>query len=382
MVSTTSLGILLISMGLFGLRSFFKGVWHALFSLLGLISAYLVSFLVGPAVFKAYAPGDPASLLIFGGGMMGLFIGVSFFVSNLPMWVFPKLKEVSLHHRIMGAAVGCLAGAFCGLIFIWLYGVLQAMTPSEEGPADPVLQSDFLAKSSSKMVSSAVRAGISAATDDPYTASATTAMVTKPHVMQKAMEELSSKPLLQEFWKDGESQFLMAEGDVDGLLKATSFRRLMEEPAVKTFIEESKPEDASQAQAERYMAEQMSFVWRRMRTLRTDPRVIEILEDKEVRDLVDKQNPVALLGNKKVQELITIVMEPVESGEVELSIKPHEMSLSVGENTIESASKEQATTAIKKTILYRWVDDTGRTRYTDEKSTPEDKKASAKKIEY
>ncbi len=378
MVSSTSLGILLVSMGLFGLRSFFKGAWHAAFSILGLISAYAVSFLVGPAAFKAYGPGDPASLLIFGAGMMALFIGVSFLVSNLPMWVFPKLKEVSLHHRIIGALLGCVAGAFLGLIVIWLYGVLQAMTASGEGALVQRVERDFLAKSSAKMVSSAVRAGMSAATDDPYAASATTAMVTKPHVMQKAMEELSSKPLLQEFWKDGESQFLMAEGDIDGLLKAKAFRNLMEEPAVNTLINESKPENASEQQAERYMAEQMSFVWRRMRTLRTDPRVIEILEDKEVRDLVDQQNPVALLGNKKVQELVTIVMEPVESGEVELSIQTQVMPTASDENQIQHAVAEPP----KKTILYRWVDDSGRTRYTDEKTTPEDKKASAKKIEY
>ena len=382
MVSSTSLGILLVSMGFFGVRSFFKGAWHALFSLLGLVSAYIVSFFVGPAAFKAYSPNDPASLLMFGGGMMALFIAVSFLVSNAPLWAFPKLREVSLQQRIIGGALGCVAGVFCGLVVIWLYGVLHAMAASEEASEASLLQNDILVRSSSKMVSGAVRAGISAATDDPYTASATTAMVTKPHIMQKAMDELSSKPLLQEFWQDGESQFSMAEGDVDGLIKATSFRRLMEEPAVKTLIEESKPEDASREQAERYMAGQMSFVWRRMRTLRTDPRVIAILEDKEVRGLVDKQNPVALIGNEKVQELISIVMEPVENGEVALSFEA--LSESDHANEESSLNNEGASQALapEKTVLYRWVDDTGRTRYTDENNTPEDKKASAKKIAY
>lgn len=369
MISTTNGVILSACIAIFALRSYKKGVWKVVLGFAGFACAYVVSYIATPYLGALALPKGPSGIGIFILAMIAIFVVVSSLVANVPMYMYPALRQVSLFQRVMGAVLGSLTGVFCAIILIWMVGAVSAamglksegLKPEEAESA--AHQPDVLSQLSTRIVSTLVHSGVSLLEKDQFKASATAAFVSAPHVFTEAFANISQSSELQDFWADGKSQFFMGEADVDQLLQQPAFIALVQSPGIRSVLSESTPKDLSVEDTERYFAMQMSFVWRRMRDLRSDARVVAILEDDEVKQLIDKKNPVALLANKKIQSLMAIVMEV-----------PLEEALPPTHVEIVKALPP------KKQVIYKWRDDGGKMRYTDLDNTPENKRSRAEKI--
>ncbi len=318
-------------------------------------------------------------IIIFVVAMIVIFIATSTVVTSLPPIIFPFLKDVSHKHRLGGAVLGGLTGVFCAMIVIWLVGVVVAMVGMQKTSGAPV-KKDLLSEASSRLVSSAVRSGIQVVEKDKFKASATAAFISAPHKFTEAFAAVSRAPELRGFWEDGKAQFLMAEGRVDQLLADPSFRRLVSSAPMQEVLTQATPKDSTPQDAERYFATQMSYVWRRMRDLRGDKRVVAILEDAEVKKLISEQNPATLLANEKIQALVKIVMEkPIEESR-EQTAKRSGSDVSAAPAEAAAPNVEYVTVPDEKRVVYKWRDDKGTMRYTDAENTPEDKRRSAQRI--
>lgn len=330
----------------------------------GFACAYLVSFIVTSFVGEMALAHGVNGIVAFLVAMVAVFFVVSSLVSSVPMYMYPSLNDVSTSQRLMGSALGSVTGVFVAIILIWLISAMSsAIGMKPKGEEDLPVVPGFLSQASTKIVSALVHAGVSLVEKDEYKASATAAFIAAPHVFSQAFAEISKSPELKDFWADGKSQFLMGEGDVDLLMEEPAFRAFANSSGLQKLLLSGKPKDVSAEDAERYLATQMSFVWRRMRDLRGDERVAEILADTEVKDLIAKQNPMLLLSNKKIQSLIGIVME-TPLGE---SIDPPNIEI------------VKAPPPVKR-VIYKWRADSGEMRYTDLKNTPKDKRGLAEKI--
>lgn len=371
MVSSTNIIILASCVAIFAYRAFRKGLWAAALGLLGFIAAYAVSFMLGPFLGEKFATQGLQGVLIFAVAMVVIFIATSTVVTAIPPILFPFMNDVSRKHRVGGAFLGALTGLFCAMIVIWLVGVAAAMLGKQKAGDAPV-KNDLLSEASSRLVSSAVRSGIQVMEKDKFKASATAAFISAPHEFTEAFAAVAQAPELRGFWEDGKAQFLMSEGHVDQLLVDPSFRRLVSSAAMQQVLTRATPQDSSPQEVERYFATQVSYVWRRMRDLRGDKRVVSILEDAEVKKLIAEQNPAALLANEKIQSLVKIVME-----------KPMKQSASkASAASVEAAAPnvEYVTVPEERRVVYKWRDDSGTMRYTDAENTPEDKRHSAERI--
>ncbi len=364
MFSTTNVLILLACIAFFAYRAYKRGVWKGLLGLLGLATAYLVSLLLAPTLGKLVPDNGVNGVIAFVGASIAIFFVVSAMVSTVPTFIFPALQNVTLKHRLMGACLGAVTGMLFAVLAIWMVGVMSA-TLGLKNKSGAVEKRDALSDISSRIVSKALHTGINAIEKDPYKASATAAFFSAPHVFSQSFASLSKSPELKTFWADGKAQFLMAEADIDQLMEYPVFTALVKAPAMQNVLQEGKPKDVSITEAERYFATQMSYVWRRMRDLRSDQRVVKILEDAEVKALIAKQNPAALLANPKVQALIEIVTEtPLEE-----SITPRHVE------TVKVKALPEA-----PRVIYKWLDLNGKMRYTDYDHTPESERATAEKI--
>ncbi len=364
MFSTTNVLILLACISFFAYRAYKRGVWKGLLGLLGLASAYLVSLLLAPTLGKLVPDNGVNGVIAFVGASIVIFFVVSALVSTVPMFMFPALQNVTLKHRLLGACLGAMTGMLFAVLAIWMVSVMSA-TLGIKNKAAGIEKPDVLGEISSRVVSKALHTGINAIEKDPYKASATAAFFSAPHVFSQSFAQLSQSSELKTFWEDGKAQFLMAEADIDQLMTYPAFRALVKAPAMQNMLQESKPKDVLLTEAERYFATQMSYVWRRMRDLRSDQRVVKILEDPEVKALVAKQNPAALLANPKIQALIDIVTEtPLEE-----SITPTHVE------TVRVKALPEA-----PRVIYKWLDLNGNMRYTDYDHTPESERATAEKI--
>lgn len=371
MVSSSNMIILASCVLIFALRAYRKGLWAAGLGLLGFILAYVVSFQLGPILGAHFSNQGLQGILTFLVVMTVVFIATTTVVTSLPPMLFPFMNEVSSKHRWGGAVLGALTGLFCAMIVIWLGGVASAMLGKSPSAVNGTR--DVLSEASSRLVSSAVHSGIAAVEEDKFKASATAAFITAPHKFTEAFMAIAKAPELRGFWEDGNAQFLMAEGRVDALLTEPSFTRLVSTGAMQQVLTQATPKDSTPDEAKRYFATQMSYVWRRMRDLRGDQRVVAILEDPEVKKLIADQNPAALLANEKVQALVKIVMEkPIED--------VRKVSDVASAESAAAPNVEYVSTPVEKRVIYKWRDENGNMRYTDADNTPADKKDSAERI--
>ncbi|MFL0811586.1 MAG: CvpA family protein [Agarilytica sp.] len=368
MLSSINAAILLICIGFFSWRSYKKGLWKALLGLAGFIGAYLIGFIAAPQLGYLVSEQGIKGIAYFMGAMLAIFIVSSTVISSVPPLIFPKLREVTFNQKIGGAALGALTGVVFAVLLIWFVGVAGSMLNPK---ADVKSAPDVLSQMSSKVVSKAISSGIAVLEKDRYRASATSAFLSAPQTFTQSFQTLSESKKLRSFWQDGRAQFYMGQGDIEQLMREPAFTQLVNDPAMQQILQDAKPKDSSSEQAKEYFAKQVSFVWRRMRTLRSDPRAVEILEDPDVKKLVRQQNPMSMLTNEKIQSLIAIVLE-----------QPLEENMTAAQATLEEFSEQvdQAQKKVEKQVIYKWLDEEGDLQYTDLESTPEYLRESAEKI--
>ncbi len=291
-----------------------------------------------------------------------------FLVSVLPGLFFPRIKEVSQVQQVGGAVLGLITGTFLAIILIWVSTFVRSALEPELGMEKP----DVLTQFSTGVISSAAETGMNVLDTDKRKAHVTSVLLSQPETVSATFSELSRSDDLQDLWLDGEFQFLMAEQDINAMMDHPKFKAITEKPAVKKLIELSRPVDVPEENTEHYLASKMSFLWRRMRTLRSDERVVAILEDPEFKALLEKQNPLALITSRKAQSLMDIVLEeaPNEANTTEIN---------TSETPLPKPSKQ-----VKKqeSAVYKWQDAQGNIRYTDFENTPQDKIQSAEKISH
>lgn len=378
MVSSTNIIILLGCVVLFAVRSYKKGIWQGVLSLAGLLCAYGVCFLLAPQLGGLVKTGGLSGAVAVVIAMVVVFFVTTTLVAYVPTLIFPSIRQVKRKHQYLGAAFGIVTGAIFGILMIWLTSLVTAALGGGGGAENPAT-AGILGRASSQLVAGAVRSGMRMVEDDAFKANAAAALLSSPQTFTASFAQLSKSPELQNFWHDGETQFYMAEGEVEKIVSHGKFRALMALPAMREMLEQSRPRDITPAAAETYLASQMSFVYRRMRALRTDARVVAILDDPEVRALAQKQNPVALLTNKKIQALVAIVMEEGEPGWQTTRSEAMPTASAVPPRELEAAEEGPA---LAPRIIYRWQDDNGKTRYTDPENTPDSKIHSAEIIAY
>lgn len=372
MFSLTHLIILAGCVLIFAMRAYKKGIWLAAIGLIGFICAYTASTLATAPLIELTKDKGLQGMLALIVSLIAIFFVVSAFVSYVPTIYFPSLKKATSKQRALGMLFGASMGAIVAIGLIWLVGLLSAFSSNQQPQHS---EPDLLGKFSSRIVAFIVRTGMSFSDTDEFKKNMVAAAISEPKAFSSAIKEVSTTDELKSFWRNADAQELMTQGDVDGLMNDESFIALIEQPAMKRILAKTLPKGLPVQDNQRYIASQMSFFWQRMDSLRTDERVIDILNDPEVKVLVEKQNTAALLTNKKIQSLISIVMEEDKKN----SIDGHKSTSDTSSKSSIQQTAQQSTDTEVKTI-YKWRDENGKTRYTDWSHTPEDKRATAEKI--
>ncbi|WP_086933554.1 CvpA family protein [Agarilytica rhodophyticola] len=373
MFSSTHLIILAGCVFIFALRAYNKGIWLSIIGFVGFVCAYIASAIATAPLVELTKDKGLEGIIAMLVTLIALFFTVSALISYVAILIFPSLKKATSKQRLLGAVLGATTGAIIAVGLIWLISVLSAFSSSDK---TKYAESDPLGKFSSMFVAELVRAGMNFSSDDEFRTNIVATAISEPQEFSAAIKEVSSTQELKSFWRDQGTQQLMMHNNIDELIDNPNFLALVEQPAMKRILEKSLPKDAAPRDNHRYVASQMSFVWRRMDTLRSDERVIEILNDAEVMALVEKQNTVALLANKKVQTLITIVMEEGGPSSPDGANSAH----TVASEPIEPVPLGQSVLEHKTKVIYKWQDEKGNTRYTDWSNTPQDKRETAQKV--
>jgi len=363
--------VLLACIALYAWKGYRSGLWQVGFNALGMLAAYLLCYLFVPKIYPWAS--DIGGIPAFIGAMLVCFFVLSLLLSKLPLLLARRFLSLSSERRYFGACVGAACGVFVGLLGVWLVTFLSSVVAlrQPEIARAPVAAPALVETLATRMVGGIVEMGLNASGQEEITVGVSAALVRKPRLMTRSFADVAKAPELKSLWLDPDAQGAMAEGDVQGLMVLDSFQSLVALPGMQVLMSEVLPSSGTGLESTEKLAGDMSFVWRRMRALRSDARVVAILEDEEVKGLIEKQNPLHLLANDKVKTLIDIVMEDRADGVAQASLPVDTHADGGRPLPPEGAS-----------VVYKWRDSNGKVRYTDYDNTPVGARDTAEKIEY
>jgi hypothetical protein len=375
----------------FAYRAYKKGIWRTLLGIIGLVLTYIVCFFVGMPFVSILESVGINTFIALPLGLLLLFFIVSFIFTNVPVLFFPSLKIASSGEKLAGAFAGGLVGIVIGLFLIWAISTANALitlkhtsqqthqTTQTETQKKP----DILAAVAAALVDKAVNSAISTINDDTNSTDLASAFIEAPSELTTAFQGIAKAQELKLFWQDNDTNIKMANDDIQGLLKEPAFQQLAELPSMQSMLQHvNKSDEDKSTDPQIFLAEKLTYVWKRMRYTRSDPRIVDILNNEEFKKSINQQNPVTLLMNPQAQELAKIIMENNDMQDFDFIADLQDHGPGQPISTQPDINKERKPAKPKKVykpvVVYRWKDDNGKTQYTTLEHIPEHKRDSAK----
>ncbi|MBU2986389.1 CvpA family protein [Saccharophagus degradans] len=366
----------------FALRGYLQGIWVTLLGLFGFAVAYGASLLcakdAGVAI-QGYGLGSTAAMMV---ASVVIFILAYLLASTLPKLFLEKwLDKKTFIARLAGAGAGTVLGCFSGLVIVWGATFLSAAWQSRAGNTVPAQLAvpQPLATAAGKLIGGVAQAGSKAVGAKEIHSQLMGALLANPEQFVEGFSSLSDSGVMEQFFNDGTAQYYMARKDYASLQQTPAFKNIAQQEGVQSISKlalagkDGDPTKVQQSEINETLAHNMTFVWRRMEYLKTNPEVQQILNDPEVIKLVQDKNPLNIMFNAKVSRLVDLIMQEDSAMESHdfTQLKPGNPLGGLGE------VKPEASRTVKPVKIYKWVDDNGNMQYTDYDNTPEHKRANA-----
>lgn len=306
MPSISSIAILSICILYAAVRAYKKGLLRTLLGIFAVMLACVACYILGLPFGSFLESLGLNAIIAFPLSLLVIFFVVTTFFSNLLSLLF---SQVSRKQKILAIPFGTVLGAFFGFLAIWAFNTVsnivtfnnQTTTTAAENVE--IRDHDVLLDKAYSLINTVI-------VNSGPRAQLTMAFVEKPVKTASAMKMLIQSKELKQFWNDEQTQLKMANNNAVGLMEEKLFQSLVSIPSVRTVIKDmASGNSVSIESSQRFFAEQLTYLWRRLRYIHNDERAQSILADPEFLNLVDAQNPIALLANTKTQALIKIVLK-------------------------------------------------------------------------
>lgn len=357
------------------IRGYFKGAWLCFFSVLGVLMAYVTCVVLGRPLMgviegQGFSPLIAALIVL-----PCLFFFVQLIVSSVPN-ILPVISKNKGQFPVLGAVIGAGVNVISGLVFVWFFGFALSL---KEAPSEREVNSAEVAvgtpssdqaihQVARKVMKTAAYVGSRATGKDEEQAKIIAVMTSEPAKTVNNFQGLAKSEELKRLVQNPQAQYLMATNNTGALKKLPEFSRLMSQPDMmqmaKAFSHEKNKDP------EQFVADNFSWVWRRMQYLKNDARVQAILSDEEVRTLIEKQNTGELLLNTKIHQLISIVLDDPELEDIDYTQFVNQAD--GGGTVLHREVNLEASNPI-----YKWISESGTTKYTHWEDIPENRKSQA-----
>lgn len=316
--------------------------------------------------------------------------------------------------KIGGVVFGAIIGGVFGLIAVYLIDLVvkptvpvianQQQQKSPSAPSDeeaesikhyvvaggtPVNQSvsdsneyfiapkdSFIDSAAKKLVSTAASTAVGIITSDKGSSQLTKTLTQDPQAMLNHVQNMTNNGEVKKLLSNPEFQAELNHGNAESLMQNKDFQQLLKNPDMQAII---ASEDSSDKSTEQAAAEKMIQAWQKVATLKTDRRVLDIVNDPAFQAQLNSPNKLPLLMNPKMRQLSEIIFS--DSSEIE-TVKPvketptgeknkvHYTLEDISEGTGQKAKEESLTDTHKReeqpeVKIYRWTDENGKVHYSD-----------------
>lgn len=335
----------------FVIRGYQKGFIVSITRYLSCLLAYLVSILSTNRLSNIIAQHSHLEGLVVYFVAAGL---IFFVISIIANYMFGKLFALffandfddgvlSSLSKFGGALLGSLAGCFIGLLLVYVVNFSQKMavvSSSSQNAIDEPKQNELQEISISSQVGNESQVKIyhpqedvednkalidkeSALKEDSFielaskkvvnkTLNAVANLTTKNSSAKTITNVLSNNPEaafdnLRNFVKDENVIRTLADPQIKSLLNKGNAEELLKNESFHSLINNKNIKAIFAGQKEKVIADSMIQVWRKVDSVKNNPRVIEIMSDKEFIEQINSANTLQLLINPKLKELVDIV---------------------------------------------------------------------------
>jgi len=235
----------------------------------------------------------------------------------------------------------------------------------------------FINSAAKNLVSTAASTAVGIITSDKSSSQLAKNITQDPQAMLNHVQNMTNNGEVKALLNDPEFQAELNHGNVQSLMQNPDFKQLLKNPDMQAIISSSDdPKDKSAEQA----VAKMIQAWQKVVTLKTDPRVVDIVSDPAFQAQLNSPNKLPLLMNPKMRELSEIIFSEGVASSASTSVTKTPAQLkpqghySVEDITEESGSKatvvEPQSHAEKSETqpevkIYRWTDENGKVHYSD-----------------
>lgn len=403
--------IFIVILAFFTWRGYQKGFVGAISRVLSFIVAYPAAiFLTKPFanILRAYTGLDGLILFLVAG--CTIFLVASLLVTlilNSLARLAPSNSITETGSKIGGVVFGAIIGGVFGLIAVYLIDLVvkpaapvianqpqhkNPNTPSAEeaesikqyvvAGGEPVKQSvsnnnqSFIDSAAKKLVSTAASTAVSIITDDKGSSQLTKTLTQDPQVMLNHVQNMTNNGEVKKLLSDPEFQAELNHGNVESLMQNKDFQQLLKNPDMQAII---ASEDSNDKSTEQAAAEKMIQAWQKVVMLKTDPRVLDIVNDPAFQAQLNSPNKLPLLMNPKMRQLSEIIFSDESEEETTKPVKQipagqksnvHYTLEDITQGAGPKAKEESLSDTHKREEqqeekIYRWTDEDGKVHYSD-----------------
>jgi len=272
-----------------------------------LLLSYAVAVLLGPALASAIGRDDPLGALLSSSGVFLAAYAVLAIAAHFARRLGPRENaRRSPRDRWFGAFFGAVRGALMALMVVYLAMVLDALRATTGTEVVPEVGESVAADVTSGVVQSALESAVD--TSNPA-ARVATRFAARPAVAAAEIQRLIDDPNVARlrgdaaFWNDVE------QGQLETALHRSSFLSLSEDEELRRkaanlgIVSEEAARDPSLFRAS--MVQVFEDVAPRLRNLRDDPAVQQMLGDPTVMAMLQNGDTIGLLAHPKFRELVS-----------------------------------------------------------------------------
>ena len=167
--------------------------------------------------------------------------------------------------------------------------------------------------------------------------------------------------LFRQLFLTPQNQAILNSGDVYRIQQIPAFRRLINNPNFKAISKELA-ENNEDEPFDHAMAVKIRDIWARAKFVEQDPQSQAILNDPELKGLVQSGNIMQLMNSQKIVNLYERLTSE-EANRYADVLRSKAPSVDLTRTTVNS---------VKSSKIYKWVDKHGRVHYSDKKPEEEE----------
>jgi len=271
----------------------------------------------------------------------------------------PKSTETNRTSSVAGGLFGAVVGGIVGLMAVWFASTIQEILMVKKG--QPIAKSSVFERTAKELTSKAIGGIVIGTTGDSDLAKGAAKLLSSPAQNIQHFNQLSQSGELRNLFQNPEVRSALDSQNPAALLNSTAFKRLSANTDFIALTNELNLTGSGSGsgigtgtgeQKNKQLAIKLTSIWAQVKQVQNNPQYLEIVQDPEIKQMLQSGNAYKLLGSAKIERLLKIIS-----------------SSKTPEITYQELNNQSAKPKEQKAI-YRWVDQDGKVHYSDKKKQP------------